>query len=57
MKCLECKYIEIQEDGFNGKLGESIITCKMCNKINSIMEDCEDFVDVLEYKEEKEWEI
>lgn len=31
-KCLECKYCEITEEGCKGKLGETIITCDMCEE-------------------------
>ena len=43
MKCLECKSVEILEYGFKGFLGETIINCRMCNEIDGLMEDCEDF--------------
>lgn len=43
MKCLDCRYIEINEHGFKGFLGETILSCKICNKIASEMEDCEEF--------------
>jgi hypothetical protein len=43
VKCLECHYVNINEYGCKGFLGESIITCRICNKITGEMEDCEDF--------------
>ena len=43
MKCLECKWAIITEDGYNGKLGATVIDCFICNEINSDMEDCKDF--------------
>jgi hypothetical protein len=43
MKCLDCKYVNIEEYGFKGRIGESIINCRMCNEITGEMENCEDF--------------
>jgi len=43
MKCLDCKYVEINEHGVNGFIGETIITCRICNEIDGEMEECEDF--------------
>jgi len=45
MKCLNCKYVVIEEYGYKGLLGESLISCGMCNEIDSDMNDCEDFED------------
>ena len=42
MECLNCRYVDIQEYGYKGRLGESIVSCGMCNEINSQMEDCQD---------------
>lgn len=43
MKCLGCGHIEIVENGCKGFIGETVINCKVCNEINSEMEDCKDF--------------
>ncbi len=43
MKCLECKWRIINESGAFGFIGETVIRCKMCNEIDSEMEDCEDY--------------
>jgi hypothetical protein len=47
LKCLDCKYVEIIEHCAKGFLGESILTCRICNEIKGDMENCED------YKEKK----
>lgn len=44
MKCLDCKYVDIIEYGFKGRLGETIIECRIFNEITGEMENCEDFV-------------
>lgn len=31
-KCLECKHCEIITDGCNGKLGETIFGCNICEE-------------------------
>ncbi len=43
MKCLDCKFREITEIGAKGFLGESIVSCRICNEIDGEMENCEDF--------------
>ena len=43
MKCLDCKHVNIEEYGFRGRLGESIVLCEICNEITGEMENCEDF--------------
>jgi hypothetical protein len=43
IKCLNCKYVDIQEYGWKGRLGESIVACSICNEIDDEMENCEDY--------------
>lgn len=50
IKCLDCKYVEITESSGKGFLGESIIDCRICNKINGEMEECEDYDEKCEYE-------
>ncbi len=40
MRCLECKWVKLEESGLKGLL---ILSCSICNQIDSEMEDCEDF--------------
>ena len=49
MKCLDCKFRDVIENGAKGFIGETIINCKLCNEINGDMKDCKDF----EPKEDK----
>ena len=51
MKCLECKYSEIIEQGCKGYIGETIVKCNICNEINGEMENCKDFEDKEELDE------
>lgn len=51
MKCLECKYSEITEQGCKGYIGETIVKCNICNEINGEMENCKDFEDKEELDE------
>jgi hypothetical protein len=43
MKCLDCKYVNISEYGFKGRIGETIVECRICNEITGEMVNCADF--------------
>ena len=38
--CLSCKHVEITENGFNGFIGESIVTCNICEEERENKEEC-----------------
>jgi hypothetical protein len=46
MKCLNCKWVRIDEYGFKGRLGESLITCFLCNVIDGDMDNCIDYYEI-----------
>lgn len=45
MNCLDCKFLEIEEYGCKGLIGETVLRCKVCNEVMGEMVDCEDFED------------
>lgn len=39
-QCLDCKWLEIIENGCNGFLGETVLRCRICEKETENKELC-----------------